>query len=191
MKKRILILTGILVMVVVSFTACGSKSSSSEPNYEELQEDIAELQNQLNEALTYKEKNDILTKNVEELNEKVERLQESKSNSTSASSLESEANSTSSFQKSKEVPSNNLVDLLFWEADAPYEMKDKNFQFYSDKSCEEKFLIKDALTFANYFDYEIVVVDSDGETHNVYISMSREKGLVFSKERPYFNEIEQ
>lgn len=187
MKKRILILTGILVMVVVSFTACGSKSSSSEPNYEELQEDIAELQNQLNEALTYKEKNDILTKNVEELNEKVERLQESESNSTSTPKLESNSSSASS----SDLSLDDILSLFFWESDTPYEMRDKNFQFYSNKFCEDASLIEEQLTFVNYFDYEIVVVDSDGETHNVYASLSYEKGLVFSKKRPYFNKIEQ
>lgn len=209
MKKRIL-LGGFLLMVAVSFVACGSKSNSSESNYEELQDNIANLQSQLKEVHSYKEENDVLTKLLEELTEKVERLQESQANSTkpmsdsnstsasqsaqssptSASSSESETNSGSSSQKSEEVPNDNLADLLFWEADAPYEMRDKNFKFYCDKSCDDEFLIEEQLTFTNYFDYEIIVVDSDGKMHNIYISMSHEKGLVFSKERPYFNKIE-
>lgn len=88
--------------------------------------------------------------------------------------------------KLKSVFDDYLCSLLFWEDKVHYRINDKKFFFYSDFSCKSK--ITGELTFVNYFDYEIV--DPEDENNHVFISMSVEKGLVFSKTRPYFKPME-
>lgn len=84
-----------------------------------------------------------------------------------------------------------LISLFFKKAKYPYEMRDKSFEFYSDPSCEEKYLIKEDLTFTGWQDYPLCLDLEAGET-NCYVSYSYEKGPVFSKPEdghPSFNAI--
>lgn len=80
--------------------------------------------------------------------------------------------------------------IFFEEAEFPYEMRDKSFEFYSDPSCKDEYLIKEDLTFTGWQDYPIPDLES-GEP-KYYVSYSNEKGIVFSKPengQPMFNAI--
>lgn len=84
-----------------------------------------------------------------------------------------------------------LISLFFKKAKYPYEMRDKSFEFYSDPSCKDEYLIKEDLTFTGWQDYALCLDLESGET-SCYVSYTREKGPVFSKPEygdPMFNAI--
>lgn len=190
MKLRMRIVTGsLLLLVVVLCVACSSSETKpSEPNYEQLKEANKKLQDQIREQEHQNKTagDEDLAKKVKELEaenekltKKVEQLQSSKASS--------KGTSTSSSTKGKELSAEEIVDLFFWEAEKPYEMRDQEFNFYSDRSCKKEFIIRKDLTFVNFFDYEIVDPDTN---EKAYITKSYEEGIVYSRERPFFNQIE-
>ena len=196
MKLRIV--TGFLAVIVIALcVGCSSKAKPSESSYDKLLEDNRKLKEQLNEAPGGQKERERLAEKIEKLQienekltKKVEKLQADKEKlqeKIKAFQASSKGNSKPNWKTGKKLSDEEIVELLFWEADKPYEMRDPEFNFYFDPSCKKEFIISKDLTFVNSFDYEIV----DPVTkEKAYISMSNEKGGVFSRQRPYFHQME-
>lgn len=190
MKLRMRIMTGILFLMVAVFSvACSSEPSSSEPSYQQLKEDNEKLKAQIKEQNHLDktgEGNENLAKKVKELQAENKKLTK-KVKKLESSKASSNGDSKSNWKTGKKLSAEEVLELLWWKADKPYEMRDPEFNFYSDPSCKKKFIIRKDLTFINSFDYEIVDPDTK---EKAYISMTCKREAVFSRKRPYFNQME-
>ncbi len=88
------------------------------------------------------------------------------------------------------------LPLLFPNMEFDYEIRDPSVKFYTDPSCEEKFLIKKELTWIGYVDRDFSQYDkTTNSTYTYYISAivdaDYEDGysLVYSKRQPILYSI--
>ncbi len=71
-----------------------------------------------------------------------------------------------------------ILNDIFFETGNTYRIED--FTFYSDINCSKE--ITEDLTFLSYVDIDVELPNG----FTVYLSRSREKGYVWSTEKPYF-----
>ena len=69
-------------------------------------------------------------------------------------------------------------------------MRDENFEFYTDSSCDPAYLIKEPLTPVGYTDHFCEYFDEYDVIHQYYVSRCNQEkyngGFVYSKQQPLF-----
>lgn len=89
---------------------------------------------------------------------------------------------TNSLDAAKKDMYQEVVETIFYDIPGDFVMKNKEFKFYSNRSCTPDALITNELNFITHRD-----VDGINESgFEVFISMSSQ-GPVYSTERPYFD----
>ncbi len=169
MKNKIKLIIIIIIAGFSFFAGWGVCLFQATPDTDEKAIEVAVAEAVANSADELKEaKAELKEKNTE-----LKKLKEKKVNTKVK---------TNSLDAAKKDMYQEVVETIFYDIPGDFVMKNKEFKFYSTRSCTPDALITNELNFITHRD-----VDGINESgFEVFISMSSQ-GPVYSTERPYFD----